>query len=251
MIRERLNRIASLLYPATCVSCSEPLTRSPKLVDGGFETNWCDSCWVQLPDVWQRGCPTCGAFITRPEVYSDHCALCRDVPLRFDASISLGNYQGLLKAMVLELKRGGRESLALQLGRLLGARLLRQEFFDSADLLLPVPIHWRRRLVRGFHAAGVIAEGVRSSTGLPIGDVLQCQRLTEKQGTLTGQKRFRNVKNAFQLRPLVSVEGSRIVVVDDVMTSGATLSELANVLKKAGAKSVHCAVVARGTGNFK
>jgi len=80
---------------------------------------------------------------------------------------------------------------------------------------------------------------------------LRCERLTEKQGTLTGQKRFRNVKNAFQLRPLVSVAESRIVVVDDVMTSGATLSELAGLLKKAGAASVHCAVLARGTGNFK
>jgi len=88
-------------------------------------------------------------MITRPVAYSDHCALCRDTPLRFDASISLGNYQGLLKRMVLELKRG-REPLTYQLGRLLGARLMQQEYFDAADLLVPVPIHWRRRFVRGF-----------------------------------------------------------------------------------------------------
>jgi len=142
------------------------------------------------------------------------------------------------------------EAFAFQLGRLLGLRLLQQEFFDEVDFLIPVPIHWRRRFQRGFHAAGVVAEGVHSITGIPVeGGVLRCQRLTQKQGTLVGQNRFKNVKNAFKLKPLVTVDGSKIVVVDDVMTSGATLSELAQVLRKSGAESVHCAVVARATGS--
>lgn len=156
----------------------------------------------------------------------------------------------MLKRMVLELKRDMNESHAFQLGRLLGCRLMHQEFCDQVDLLVPVPIHWRRRFKRGFHAAAVIAEGVRMTTGIAVGDgLMRCERLTEKQGTLTGPKRFANVKDAFTLKPMVSVAGTRIVIVDDVMTSGATLSELAKTLRKAGALSVHCAVVARGTGN--
>lgn len=252
MIHARLNQLASLLYPATCVGCEVSLSSSPKIVDEEFRSNWCDDCWVLLPEAWLQGCPKCGALIKRPESFGDRCALCHDIPLRFDSAVTLGNYQGLLKRMVLEFKRDMNESLAFQLGRLLGVRMNQHDFSDHADILLPVPIHWRRRFKRGFHAAGVIAEGVRSMTGVPIGDgLLSCVRLTQKQGTLTGPKRFSNVKDAFKLRPLVSLEGARIVIVDDVMTSGATLSELAKTLKKAGAESVHCAVVARGTGNYR
>lgn len=252
MIREQLNRMASLLYPATCVGCKESLSRLPMHVEDGFEENWCDDCWVQLPEPWQPGCPKCGSLIARPGTFGDTCALCKDVPLRFDSAVALGNYQGMLKRLVLDLKRDLNESLTWQLGRLLGQRLKRHDFFANADLLLPVPIHWKRRWKRGFHAAGVIAEGVCSTTGVSVGEkMVSCQRLTEKQGTLSGQKRFDNVKNAFELRPLVSVEGSNIVIVDDVMTSGATLGELARMLKKSGAASVHCAVLARGTGVFR
>ena len=251
MFQQRLSQMASLFYPAACVGCEQSLTRAPKLVDEDFQSTWCDDCWVRLPESWQRGCPKCGAFIKRPDSFGDRCALCRDVPLTFDSAVALGNYQGMLKRLVLDLKNAN-EQLAFQLGRLLGLRLMQQEFFDHADILLPVPIHWQRRFQRGFHAAAVIAEGVHAITGVPIGERLVCcDHLTKKQGTLTGPQRFANVKNAFKLRPLVSVKGSSIVIVDDVMTSGATLGELAKMLKKAGAESVDCAVVARGTGNYQ
>ncbi|QEG23656.1 DNA utilization protein GntX [Mariniblastus fucicola] len=244
--------MASLLYPAACVGCEEPLPRSPKLVEHGFESNWCDDCWVRLPESWQQGCPKCGSYIKRPASFGDRCALCHDLPLRFDSAVALGNYHGLLKRMILDLKRDMNESLAFQLGRLLGLRLLQQEFFEHVDFLIPVPIHWWRRFKRGFHASAVIAEGVRSTTGVAIADgMLRCERLTDKQGTLSGPKRFSNVKNAFTLKPLVTVEKARVVIVDDVMTSGATLSELAKMLRKSGAASAHCAIVARGTGSFR
>lgn len=252
MFLERLNQMTSLLYPATCVGCEDSLAQSPKLVDDDFQSTWCDDCWVRLPDPWQLGCPKCGSFIERPESFEDRCALCREVRLHFDAAIALGNYQGMLKRMVLELKRDMNETLTFQLGRLLGLRLKQQEFFAQVDLLLPVPIHWQRRFKRGFHAAAVIAEGVRATTQTAVGDgMMRCERLTEKQGTLTGPRRFSNVKDAFKLKSMVSIDGARIVIVDDVMTSGATLSELAKTLKRAGAVSVHCAIVARGTGNYR
>ena len=256
MLLGRLNQISALLYPATCIACQCSLAKAPKHVDDPFASNWCDDCWAQLPDSWCQGCPTCAAMIRRPLGSDGCCSLCREMAYRFEGVTSVGNYQGLLKRLVLDLKGGKNEALSFQLGRLLGDRLRRQaevdvESQDSPALLVPVPLHWRRRFARGFHAAGVIAEGVRATTGFAIAEVLQCQRLTDEQGTLTGPRRFSNVKGAFQMRPLVSVDGSRVVLVDDVMTSGATLSELAGVLKKAGAVSVRCAVLARGTGAFK
>ncbi len=244
--------MASLIYPATCVGCDEALSVSPIHVDDGFHSNWCDDCWIRLPESCERGCPKCGSFIKRPRAFGGRCALCRDLPLRFDSAVALGNYHGMLKRMVLELKRDMNEALTFQLGRLLGLRLMQQEFFNASDFLVPVPIHWQRRFQRGFHAACVIAEGVHSSTGVPVeSGMLRCERLTEKQGTLSGQKRFTNVKDAFKLKSLVTVEGANIVIVDDVMTSGATLSELAKMFRKSGAASVHCAMVARGMGGHR
>ena len=252
MIRQRLSQMASLFYPAACVGCEQSLARTPKLVDEDFRSSWCDDCWELLPESWQRGCPKCGAFIKRPESFGDRCALCHDIPLKFDSAVALGNYQGMLKRLVLDFKNELNEQLAFQLGRLLGLRLMQNEFFDHADVLLPVPIHWQRRFQRGFHAAAVIAEGVHAITGVPVGEGLVCcDRLTKKQGTLAGPKRFANVKNAFKPRPMVSLAGSRIIIVDDVMTSGATLAELAKILRSAGAESVHCGVVARGTGKYR
>lgn len=252
MFREHLKQLASLVYPAVCVGCASPLSNPAKHVDVDFQESWCLDCWIRLPESWQRGCPKCGAFVKRPNEFDDRCALCRDIPLRFDSAVALGNYQGMLKRLVLDLKRDMSEQLAFQLGRLLGLRLMQNEFFDQVDFLVPVPIHWYRRFRRGFHAASVIAEGVRLTTGVPIqGRMLRCERLTKKQGTLTGPKRFQNVKEAFKLRPLVTVSDSTIVVVDDVMTSGATMSELARTLRKSGAKAVHGSVLARGTGNYR
>ena len=196
--------------------------------------------------------PNAALSSSAPDEFEDRCALCRDLPLQFDSTTALGNYHGMLKRLVLELKRDMNESLAFQLGRLLGGRLMEKEFADQIDFLVPVPIHWSRRFKRGFHAAGVIAEGVKATTRLRIqSGIIKCQRLTRKQGTLTGPMRFSNVKHAFKLRPLTTVHGSSIVIIDDVMTSGATLSELARMLKREGASQVFGAVVARGTGNYK
>ncbi len=252
MLREHLAQMASLIFPATCVGCEEPLSITPKHVEEGFHSNWCDDCWIRLPEPWERGCPKCGSFIKRPEAFGDYCALCRDLKLRFDSTVALGSYHGMLKRMVLDFKRDMDETLTFQLGRLLGLKLRHYEFFDDIDFLVPVPIHWQRRFKRGFHAAGVIAEGIHAVTGKPVENgMLKCERLTEKQGTLSGQKRFRNVKDAFRLKPLVTVADSKIVIVDDVMTSGATLGELAKMLRKSGALAAHCAVVARGTGGHR
>jgi ComF family protein len=248
---EHLKRAATILYPPTCVSCEVSIDENAgRPVDKAFAETWCDDCWQRLPESWQRGCPKCGSLTKRPEVFEDRCALCRDLKLLFDSAAALGNYHGLLKELVLRMKRDMHEPLAQQLGCLLGHRLAQHDFFDQADCLVPVPIHRRRRFLRGFHAAQVIAEGVKSTSGIRIcSNLIRCVRLTEKQGTLAGKKRFTNVKDAFEISSLVTVKDASVVLVDDVMTSGATLSELADLLKKAGARSVHAAIVARGIGS--
>ncbi len=161
----------------------------------------------------------------------------------------MGSYSGLLKQMILQMKRDMDEPLGFHLGRLLGSRLLHSGVLENVDILVPVPIHWRRLLKRGFHAAHVIAEGVSSLSQPKVRNLVRCRRLTKKQGKLTGNNRFKNVKDSFALKPLTNVADAHVLIVDDVMTSGATLNEMAKTLLQAGAAEVKTAVVGRATGN--
>lgn len=251
MIFKHLKHAVALLYPPVCLGCEASIdeTHASEITES-FADHWCDECWQRLPDFEPSGCPQCGSIIKRPKEFGDRCGLCREIKLHFGSAVALGNYQGLLKQLVLKMKHDMHEPIAHQLGRLLGHRMEKQNFIGDADCLVPVPIHWRRRFARGFHASQVIAEGVQATTGIKAcHNLMRCVRLTEKQGTLAGQKRFSNVKDSFEMNALVSVKDAAIVLIDDVMTSGATLSELAKLLRKSGARSVRVAVLARGTGS--
>jgi predicted amidophosphoribosyltransferase len=162
------------------------------------------------------------------------------------------------------MKRENNDILALQFGRLLGLMFEKFEF-PAVDLVVPIPTHWRRRMHRrGFHGAAIIAEGLCQVTGLrQESKLLRCARHIAKQATLSTAMRFSNVTGAFAarahvgflrrvvrrtLRKVPAEKKLRILLVDDVMTTGATMNEAAKALKKVAASQVFCAVVARGSG---
>ena len=264
-ITPKFKNLFSILFPPQCVCCHQQICRDDGngLVNHQIDNNqvtdaamlsdmiglqWCADCLSQFPDFHDVGCPTCGAFINRPAALLDRCAVCFDAKLRFQKCVALGNYEGLLKQLVVSLKGNYDEPLAFQLGRLLGLQLQRHDFLADVDFLLPVPTHWKRRLKRGFHGACVIAEGVESVTRIPVrNNVMSCRRLTKKQGMLSTPQRIANVKGSFRLNNGATVDGATVLVIDDVMTSGATLSEIGKVLTQSKADSVYVGVVARGT----
>ena len=166
---------------------------------------------------------------------------------------SIANYDGLLKDLVVRMKSKQGQVTAIQLGRWL-ANCLAIDFFESnvseCDFVTPMPSHWIRQLRRGFNVSGLLVE---SLCGLPqlegkARKFLVANRKTRKQGTLTMPQRFENVKNCFSISGKPDLHGASILLVDDVMTSGATAIQAANVLLQAGASKVHLAVVARGIG---
>jgi predicted amidophosphoribosyltransferase len=172
--------------------------------------------------------------------------------LYFDRALSIGNYQALLQQQVLKMKGLRNEPLAWQLGRLLAAKhqcLLEIESgWPPIDIVTHIPIHWLKRLQRGFNASQLIAEGFCSVGDYPLlGNVLKYQRLTSKQGLLSTVERFRNVAGAFAVNPRIELADRHVLVIDDVMTSGATLAVAAQAIKARGARTVTVAVVARGT----
>jgi ComF family protein len=165
---------------------------------------------------------------------------------KFDQAIAVGNYEGLVRDLVVRMKNRHDDVLAIHLGKRLAFELLGQGLTEF-DQLIPVPLHWSRRLKRGFQATEILSDQISRITGIPQRlRTLQTKRATAKQGTLSVSARQANVRNAFSVSRKSRCKGARILLVDDVMTTGATASEIARVLKAAGASHVGVAVIARG-----
>ncbi len=126
-----------------------------------------------------------------------------------------------------QIKYRSREDAARQLGQWMGHQLLHKPWFMESDLLLPMPLHAKRLKSRGFNQAAVLCEGISSVTGIPMrNDLLQRQSSTSSQTTQHRQERWQNMQGVFALRDPLSLENKKLVLVDDVVTTGATLEAL-------------------------
>ena len=170
---------------------------------------------------------------------SGRCALCRSGLRGFDAAYSFGAYEGVLRQLIHLYKYGRVKTLAWPLSGLLAQAMPRDEAFDAT---VPVPLYWRRRLQRGFNQAELLARGLSRRTGIPVVKALGRLRPTPAQAGLSNSARRQNVSQAFRAR---NVQGKRILLIDDVMTTGATAASCAAALKRAGARSVSLLTVAR------
>lgn len=176
------------------------------------------------------------------------CAACQSAPPAFDATVAAADYASPLDQLVLQLKFGGRLALAPWMGAVLGQAVLAARLPALPDLLCPVPLGPRRLVERGFNQALEIARPLADTLALPLRAALAVRaRDTGAQSGVLPAERRRNVRRAFTLAPdaLALVRGRHIGVVDDVMTSGATLHELAATLKRFGAARVSNFVFAR------
>jgi ComF family protein len=167
------------------------------------------------------------------------CALCRSGLRGFDAAYSFGAYEGALRQLIHLFKYGKIRTLARPLGSLLARAMPRDESFDA---IVPVPLYWRRRLQRGFNQSELLARRIARSTGVPVVRALRRVQATPTQAGLSNSARRSNVAGAFRSR---SLTGQRILLIDDVMTTGSTATACAMALKRAGAKRVALLTVAR------
>ena len=170
------------------------------------------------------------------------CALCRLGVNGFDAAYSFGAFEGELRELIHLFKYGRVETMAGPLGRFLALALPRGEQFDA---VVPMPLHWMRRYKRGFNQAELLAREIGQRASVPVRNLVSRAKATTPQAGLTNAKRRANVSGAFRVREPERVAGLRILLVDDVMTTGATGSACARALKQAGAARVSLLTVAR------
>ncbi len=169
--------------------------------------------------------------------------------MRFDSAVTLGVYQGKLREAVLCTKKIFHEPLTMAMGDILAARIRQQLPELRPDVIVAVPSHWTRHFARGGSGPAILAESLGRTMRCRVRPkVLTCRRKTRKQGTLGPQQRRQNVLGAFAVSPGYDIEGLDVLLIDDVMTTGATANEASKALKKAGAAAVTVAVLARGVG---
>ena len=231
--------MVDLLLPEVCLACGAGETSAAGL---------CRDCNVHLLSlVSLRYCPRCGATIgPNIPVREDGCRACPNPLPRFAAVVRLGPYTGPLRQVVRSLKYHHQGAPRRLLGRMLAEGLAALHGRQGFDFAVPVPMHWRRRLIRGYDHSRALAGAVAGELGVPVYRELIRMRHTPPQVHLPRSRRIENVRGAFSAPRLRHVEGANILLIDDVTTTGATANEAARALLKAAALRVTLAVVAKG-----
>ncbi|HVO90933.1 MAG TPA: ComF family protein [Casimicrobiaceae bacterium] len=226
MLARSAASIVRMALPQTCALCAEPCGH--RLV--------CDACTHALPQL-AASCPVCAL----PSVSGEPCGACLRRPPPFAATTAAWRYAFPVDRLLHAFKYGGRLALAEPLANGLTEVLSRQAL--AVDGIIPLPLAAARQRERGFNQANEIARRVARSLGLPMSDALVRVRDGVPQAALKWRERARHVRKAFAVRR--DVEGARVAIIDDVMTTGATLTSAAAELRKAGAQHVELWVVAR------
>lgn len=232
----RLARAAlDLLLPPRCPVCRE--------IAGG-DGRYCAACWAGLTFITAPLCARCGTPFDIDRGPNAICGACLMAPPRFTAARAAMAYDGSARAVLLGFKHGDRQYLA----RVMAPQLVRAGvgWLGPGALLVPVPLHRWRLWRRGFNQAAVLAQAVGRRSATPVAvDALVRVRATELSRGLGRGARARNVRGAFRVGRPAAVAGRDIVLVDDVLTTGATAEACARMLFRAGAHSVRVLTWAR------
>ena len=238
MARMRRNasaRLADAMWPPVCMTCRTDVSDPHGL---------CTECWRDLRLTGGAQCLRCARPM--PEGYggNGHCEECAGQRVAWAGARAATFYGGASRQLVLSLKHGDRPEIARPMA--LWMRRAGADILARADLLVHVPLHWTRRVKRRMNQSAELARRIAVEEGIVHGyGVLRRNRATETQHGKNVEQRYRNVAGAFDCPVSERVRGRRIVLIDDVMTTGATLNAAARVLRSAGAESVDVLVFAR------
>lgn len=228
-----------LLYPANCVLC-----RIPLLLE---ELNICRECSRKIEHLKTPLCSKCARPLPPYGSQRSLCSTCRSEKPHFDHGFALVPYDDRVKQILLEVKFHKK----LWLLQIFKNRLEHSSLspkLSGYDLLVPVPLDWRRIRERGFNQSVVIAKMIRnlsSKNKLPILNVLKKKKRTPPQSKLRREERLANLENAFYTNASTKIRGKHVLLIDDIFTTGSTINECAKTLKQHGAERVDFFAIAR------
>jgi competence protein ComFC len=235
------NSLAHFVFPETCQVCGEQRA-------GPAEGYVCDSCRTGVRPLESPYCGTCGLPFEGEIQAGFECANCQELDLKFDYARSAAHGNDFLREIVHRFKYDRARYLGTFLGDLLSEAAVPVLVGGGWDEIVPVPLHPLKFREREFNQAEQLADCLSESSGIPTkSDTLVRTVPTQTQTSLSRKQRTENVKSAFILGESASPKGKSIVLIDDVLTTGATTSACAKVLKRAGATRVCVWTVARAT----
>ena len=244
--------VLDLIYPSDiyCISCG-------KIIDNSRTYRLCDDCMKCVKWAIGRTCDKCGKPLSDNNPMTT-CFNCREHQHNFDKGYTCAEYGTHERAMVFALKYDARTDIAGTIGEMMYDRMLVD--FESAelrsryDIICPIPVHIERRRKRGYNQAALIAEDFAKRSGVTYsGELLNRVHQTSAMKSMTPGERVENIRNAFEVRKacLGKIEGARILIIDDIYTTGSTVDEAASLLKQNGAKETDFLSFASGADVFK
>ena len=221
-----LQNLLHAILPSTCACCGEVLMAGEKQL--------CLNCMASLS----------------PTLYSGHDDNRTERLLtgraRFQQATSVFIFRkgNTVQQLIHAMKFHGNSDLCVLMGRQMGMELLRSGRFDDVDLLVPVPLHWRRRLQRGYNQSELLCRGIGQVMGRPVNSrALVRHRYTHQQSLQDSTSREKNVEGAFRVRRPDDLRGKHILLIDDVLTTGATLGSCCDVLEKVNGLKISIATL--------
>jgi competence protein ComFC len=233
-----LQGLNHLFWPAACVSCGESICDTDKSL--------CQKCWYELQFcIGNDYCPRCGKDASRYGIVEGVCPDCQGKEIHFDRIARFGFYKvgKALQRMIVVFKNG-RTELDLSLAFLANSALQASTFYKDIEIFVPVPLHWTRRLRRGYNQSLVLAKKLKHPTAKISTELVRIRKTKIQPAMTSPAARARNVAGAFAVRRGHPFAGRKICLVDDIKTTGATLNECAKMLKEAGAAKVFALVLA-------
>ncbi len=243
-----LEKMLRVLFPekSSCLVCGCPA--EAEII--------CEGCMKRIGS--RQGfslCPRCGRYLPETGEGSRYCSECREAPPAFFMARSLGPYGGDLKQVIYMYKYTGYRSLCSSLGMLMAELFLKEQCFWDSSIIVPVPLSAEKMRIRGFNQSELLAERMGQLLNLPVARCLLRTIDTPSQSKLTRKGRQNNIRGAFNINgPVWSPGGpgaierryAKVLLVDDILTTGATAAECSRVLLRAGAESIYVITLASG-----
>jgi competence protein ComFC len=231
-----LQSLNHLFWPTVCLHCRKSICET--------DNRLCRSCWDQLlACTGSDYCRRCGREASIAGIVKGACPDCQGKEIYFDEIARAGFYAQNLQKMILAFKNGKTELDSI-LGFLADSALQGSDFIDEIDFFVPVPLHWSKRLIRGYNQAYILTKKLNHSEVFINTDLVRIRRTKAQPMMQSPAARVKNVAGAFAVRYGHKFTGKKICLVDDIKTTGATLNECAKTMKEAGADKVFALVLA-------
>jgi ComF family protein len=237
LIRPFVRTVIELFYPSNCVGCGYPQSPGEQL---------CHGCRKGLTRITFPFCQSCSRPFEGVFSAEFRCPSCADRDLGFECAVATFRAGGLLRELIHRFKYSGQYHLRTLLAELLMEGFADERLRNPIDLIVPVPLHPTRQRERGYNQSEALSQIVSKKRGIPMSNALKRQIPTETQTQFDRKRRMQNLRNAFILRENSDVHGKSLLLLDDILTTGSTLAECAQVLRNAGAGSIRAVTVARG-----